>query len=186
MITTNSSNNSNDNIVDLDVLVSKMEKEDSRNLRLMRNFKWIYFVFAITYAPMILNPNNEWNIRIAGVCNALAFILFALAFRKFHKIYKSVDYSVPLLEMLTKAVDRYKLKLKRIFLVVPSVLLVDVGLVLTDSYGLDSSSLKEVVIFQVCYFGALTLSGFIGYLIWRKRQKPLRDEALRLLKDLES
>lgn len=173
------------NAVDLDNLTGKLQKEDSRNLRLMRSFKWIYFAMAAIYVVMIVNPSYSISYRLAGVCYVLAFILFALVFKKFHREYSNVDYSLALIDMLRKAVERYRLNLKRVLLVLPSVLLIDGGIVLSGSYGVDSDSWGDVLVFQVAYFMALTLSGFVGYLIWRKRQKPLHDSAKQMLADLE-
>lgn len=176
----------NGNTVDIDILIGKMKKEDLRNLRLMRSFKWIYLGMAVIYVLMVVNPTYDILRRLAGVCYVLAFVLFSLVFRKLHKEYSEVDYSVALVNMLKKAVARYKLNLGRLLLVLPSVLLVDLGIVLSGSYGVDANSWNDVLIFQVAYFLALTISGFVGYLIWRKRQKPLHDSAKQMLEDLES
>ena len=75
---------------------------------------------------------------------------------------------------------------KNILITLPSVILIDVGLTLSDIHESTGNQLERIIVIQVIYFSAMGISGFIGYLIWRKRQKPLYDGAVQKLKDLEN
>lgn len=175
-------------IVNMDSLIVNLRKEDSRNLKLMRNFKWLYLVMIIIYALlMVVNPDPELEMhhRLTGISYVIAFGLFVLIFRKYHKEYSEVDYTLPVVEMLSKAAKRYKFRWKSILICMPSILLIDFGVVLSDFFAVPSIDWNSIIYFQLIYFGLLLISGFVGYIIWRARQKPLYDGAMRLLKELE-
>jgi len=173
---------------DMDSLIANLRKEDSRNLKLMRNFKWIYLVMIVLYALlMVVNPDPDLELhhRLTGVCYVVAFGLFVLIFRKYHKEYSEVDYTLPVVEMLTKAAKRYKFRWKSILICMPSIVLIDIGVVLSDFFASPEIDWSNIINFQLIYFGLMTISGFAGYIIWRTRQKPLYDGAIQLLKELE-
>lgn len=175
-------------IVNMDSLIVGLRKEDSRNLKLMRNFKWIYLVMIIMYALlMVVNPDPdlEMHHRLSGICYVIAFGLFVLIFWKYHKEYSEIDYTLPVVEMLNKAAKRYKFRWKSILICMPSVILIDIGVVLSDFFVNPEIDWSSIVIFQLIYLGLMTISGFVGYIIWRTRQKPLYDGAMQLLKELE-
>lgn len=175
-------------IVNMDSLIVGLRKEDSRNLKLMRNFKWIYLVMIIMYALlMVVNPDPdlEMHHRLSGICYVIAFGLFVLIFWKYHKEYSEIDYTLPVVEMLNKAAKRYKFRWKSILICIPSVILIDVGVVLSDFFATLEVDWSSIINFQLIYFGLMTISGFVGYIIWRTRQKPLYDGAMQLLKELE-
>lgn len=178
------------NFVNMDTLVINLKNEDSRNLRLMKNFKWIYFVMIIVYTLLlVVNPDPELDIyhRISGLCYVVSFVFFWLIFRKYHKEYSEIDYSLPLFDMLTKAAERYKMGYKNFLLVIPPILLIDVGLTISFTDHLGSTEfINKILFIQAIYIPVICISGFIGYMIWKKRQKPLRDGALQLLKELKS
>lgn len=181
-------NNEPNNFIDMEALLMNLKNEDSRLIKMMRNFKWIYIVMIIFYTLlMIVNPDPDLEIhhRISGLCYVLSFVFFMLIFRKYHKEYSQIDYSLPSSEMLTKAADRYKMKYKNFIILVPPLLLMDIGLTISFCYQLTSYELtNRIFIIQAIYIPVIVISGFIGYLFWRKRQKPLRDGALQMLKDL--
>ncbi|BDX38174.1 hypothetical protein CYCD_15290 [Tenuifilaceae bacterium CYCD] len=174
---------------DMDSLIANLRKEDSRNLKLMRNFKWIYLVMIVLYALlMVVNPDPDLELhhRLTGVCYVVAFGLFVLIFRKYHKEYSEVDYSLPVVEMLTKAAKRYKFRWKSILICMPSIILIDIGVVLSDFFAIPEIDWSSIINFQLIYFGLMIISGFAGYIIWRVRQKPLYEGAMQLLKELQN
>ena len=180
--------NTNKKFDGIDSLVVNLKKEDLRNLNLMKSFKWIYLVMIIAYALlMVVNPDPDLKLhtRISGICYVVAFGIFMLIFRKYHKEYSEIDYTVPVLEMLSKAAKRYKFRWKSILICLPSIILIDIGVVLSDFFINPEIDWSSIVIFQLIYFGLMTTSGFVGYIIWRTRQKPLYDGAMQLLKELE-
>jgi hypothetical protein len=176
------------NLIDMDTLLANLKNEDKRTLRTMKNMRWLYFAMIIVYTLlMVVNPDPELQIhhRISGLCYVLSFAMFALIFQKYNKEFSSIDYSLSSSEMFTKAAERYNLNFKRYLLVIPPLLLIDAGLTISEHYRwttLDPA--VSILLTQAIYLGVILIGWFIGYLIWRKRQKPLRDGALQILKEL--
>jgi len=182
--------NNSENGTDFNSLIQRLQKEDSRNLKTFKNFQWIFLVFIFIYGFIfIVNPfiDRGWLDRLTGVCYILGFLIFGLIFRKYYHEYKSIDYSLPVAEMLMKAADRYELKLKKIWIVIIPVLLIDAGITISIFKGFTAfTSWERIGLVQLFYLPTMCISFLIGIAIWYKRQKPLRDEALKLLKELQS
>ena len=180
--------NTNKKIDSIDSLVVNLKKEDLRNLNLMKSFKWIYLVMIIAYALlMVVNPDSDLKLhnRISGICYVVAFGIFVLIFRKYHKEYSEIDYTLPVVEMLSNAAKRYKFRWKSILITLPSLILIDIGVVLSSFFDAPEIAWNRVIYFQIFYFALMGVSGFVGYMIWRKKQKPLYEGAIQLLKELE-
>lgn len=180
--------NTNKKFDSIDSLVVNLKKEDLKNLNLMKIFKWIYLVMIIAYTLlMVVNPDSDLKLhnRISGICYVVAFGIFMLIFRKYHKEYSEIDYTVPVVEMLSKATKRYKFRWKSIVITLPSLILIDIGVVLSSYFDTPEIDWYRVFYFQLFYFTLMFISGFIGYLIWKKKQKPLYEGAMQLLKELE-
>jgi len=72
-------------------------------------------------------------------------------------------------------------------LIIPPILLVDLGTVLLKYDPAKAENLSSIIVeSQILLFSSLGVGLFIGYFIWRKRQKPLRDAAKAMLKEIES
>jgi len=189
-----SKNNNSDNefestnLIDMDTLLANLRNEDKRTLRTMKNMRWLYFAMIIIYTLlMVVNPDPELQIhhRISGLCYVLSFAIFALIFQKYNKEFSSIDYSLSSSEMFRKAAERYNLNFKRYLVVIPPLLLIDAGLTISEYYRWTTvDPVVLILITQAIYLGVILIGWFIGYLIWRKRQKPLRDGALQILKEL--
>jgi len=175
---------------DMDRFIGGLQKEDNRNLKMTRNFKWVMWVLVTLYAFVFLfNPDKEITLtqRIGGLCYVIAFAIFGLIFRKFNIEYKSVDYGVPVVEMLTLAAKRYNMFQRKLMLIIAPILLVDAGMVLVLMNHSGMKSITEVILLvQEILVPSLLIGLTIGVFIWRKRQKPLRDAAMAMLKEIES
>lgn len=182
MTTNNTDNNG------LDKLIKGLKSEDSRNEKISRRLQWLYWgLLPIYISFLVFNPGGEFNSldRIGFGCYIVGFISFAFLFRYNSKDYKNVDYSIATIEMLKKAAKRYKLFQKSLLLVIVPVIAIGAGMVL--STGTDGELiLKNILLTQAMYWGAITLGFCIGVVIWFKRSKPLRDHALDLIKEIES
>jgi len=179
----------NGNQVNLDSLIKNVKAEDDKNLRISKSFLWVYIILAIIYAGlMVFNPDSDIKLadRISGACYLASMVIFALMFKKGLKEYRSIDYTLPLIEMLRGVAKRYQLKARKFILLSIPILLMDVGLTLSFYEDiLPMEPINRVLIIQVFYIPVMTISGFIGYLVWRRKQKPLRDNALMLIEELE-
>lgn len=174
--------------IDIEVLSSKMVAEDNRNIKMMKRFNIFYWVLIPFYFLFfIVNPDKdiEWQNRITGLCYILAFFSFYLIFRHYIKEYSNVDYSLPTTEMLRKAIARYKLfQLKTVFILIP-LILIDIGVSVSGFRFVDiADQLTRIVYIQAIFWPMILVAFFVGVLIWRQRQKPLRDRAIQLLDEL--
>lgn len=176
-------------IVDIDALVTGLKKEDVRNLKMAKNFRWFLMAMTVFYTLlMVVNPDPELMVhhRISGLCYVTAFALFAIVFTRLYREFRDIDYSVSSAEMLEQAAKRYKFATWRYIWVMPSLVLVDAGLTISYFYRLTSfEPLERILLVQAFFIPVIVTAGFIGHLIWRKRQKPLYDSALQLLQELQ-
>jgi drug/metabolite transporter (DMT)-like permease len=164
-------------------LISSLKKKDTNYSKLSKNFKYVYYALVPVYIILtVLELSEEYNIYILvkGVCFTLAMGIFAVIFTIFQKKYGNVDYSEPTLTMLKKAADRYKIFKKHTWWALLSVLLIDLAMAFEPH--LDESYWE----FQVIFLGAIVIAFGIGVAIWFKKYKPLRDAALKLIKEIEA
>jgi len=178
--------NETNNFIDMSTLISKLKAEDSTNLQLSTMFKWAYIALIVIYAIFLLvNYDKDLLNLISDLSFIISFILFAIIFVYNEKEYKKIDYSLPLVQMLKKGADRYKLSIPRNLVVFLPVIIMDIGLTLNfydEPFG--GTSFNRVLIVQAIYLPVMFLSGYIGFKVWKKKKKPLRDEALKMLKEL--
>jgi hypothetical protein len=181
----------NEKLIDMEALLSNLKKEDLRIEKMLSGLKWMYVVLVIAYSLMfIANPDPDlgWSTRISGVCYVLAFIYLAILFRKYVADQQNTDYSVPLVEMLSKAAERHGMQYRRIWALLPPLFLIDAGISLSIGFQHHFSAvepLHRILIVQAVYIPVILVSYLAGYLIWYKRQKPIRDEALKMLKKIQ-
>jgi len=179
----------NKHLLDIDGLIPGLQKEDRRNVRVMRNFQWLMWILIpIYFGLLVVNPDKDltWSYRAGGACYVLAFLAFALIFRIYIKEYKTVDYGLPTTVMLKKAIERYRLfHPKKLFVLIP-VALVDAGLIFFSLNDDKSGDSLSILTFQILYWGIMSLGTGVGIWIWHRRQKPLRDAARELLREIES
>lgn len=182
-------NDKNNHLLDINGLIPGLQKEDRRNVRVMRNFQWLMWILIpIYFGLLVVNPDKDltWSYRAGGACYVLAFLAFALIFRVYIKEYKTVDYGLPTTVMLKKAIERYRLfHPKKLFVLIP-VALVDAGLIFFSLNHDNADDSISILTSQIFYWGGMLLGASVGVWIWHRRQKPLRDAAIELLREIES
>jgi len=171
----------NDNI-NLDQLVGKLQKADNRYAKLSKGLQILYWVMIPLYSTLAIidytESNNIYDL-MSGLCYVASFFIFAIFFGKYQKEYKYADYSLPTLKMLKNAAYRYKpFQLKKIWILF-AVLFMDIGLSMNTSLGF------AVLNIQIYFLGSMLVAALIGLLIWYVKYKPLRDNALRLVAEIE-
>jgi hypothetical protein len=174
--------------IDLGQLVMDLKREDTRYLAMTGSFRWIMLGFAILYFLQFIagfifdRPDID---RFGFLFFSLGFLLFALLFKSLHKEYKSVDYGVSTMEMLRKAACRYAFWQTKTYLTIIPMVFTAIGFSFTSQRGFpfENQSLRILVAFASIML-LLSCSAIIGYLIWRKREKPLRDKALAILEEM--
>jgi hypothetical protein len=180
------------NTIDADDLISRTQAEDSRNSRMMKSIFYLYLFCTAFYTLLfVVNPDPDLTKldRLAGLCYVTAFITGTFFFRKEYKALKNVVYAVPLLQLLQQNEVRYRFFSHKWWYVILIVLLIGAGLSISFTnpmrFGMYTTSEKLVVIHGI-YWSVLTISGFVGYRIWKKRSWPIWKDSKDLLKELES
>lgn len=173
----------------MEEFIEKLKNEDDRNLKISRNFQWVMWVLSLIYAYVFIirgwHENTIYR-QIGWSQYVLGFLSFGLIFNYLKRIYQQINYGLPTLMMLKEAAERYQLFQYKMSLVFTPILFIDAGMVLViyDPIGHDSIW-RAFFITQASIIPAVALGLFFGIRVWRKRQKPIRDFALRMIEELE-
>lgn len=171
--------NRNTNLADL---VGRLKKEDQHYSRLSNGLQIVYFVLLPIYLILLvvhIIEGSAWYEILGSVCFALSMLIFALFFRRYYKEYKYVDYAQPMLIMLKEAAFRYQPFQWRIIWILFALILMDIGMSLT-TFKMENTGWV-----QILFIGSLGVGVVIGYIVWWIRYRPLRMDALKLIKEIE-
>lgn len=166
----------------LEELTIKLKNEDSNYAKISKSFQIMYWVFIPVYLLLSifeLKETGDINYIFSGICYAVSFLVFALVFRNYYREYITVNYSLPTLEMLKKAALRYKLFRLKTLWIVAALLFLDAGLCF------NTNSYFNVLKIQALYMGSLLLGVIAGLIVWRIKYKPLRDNLLSMVSEIE-
>lgn len=164
-------------------IVNRLRDKDQNYAKLSKRFQYVYFAFIPIYVIMIiahLIQGEPLQYTLSGVFYLLGMLSFAFIFRYYSKHYNTINYAEPTLIMLKKAAKRYK-PFQRITLVV-LIPLVFINLGLTLSSLEDHTSILTI---QLFFWGALSFGLIGGIILWYVKYKPMRDDILKLIADLE-
>jgi hypothetical protein len=167
---------------DFTQLVSKLKNQDNIYSKISRAIQIMYWIFIPVFAFITFREyfvTEKISELISGACFILAFLIFALFFGRYHKEYKYVDYSLPTIQMLKNAAFRYQPFQSRQVWILLALILVDLGLTFDWMNG------TSVIEIQLTFIGVIIFSILIGLIIWYYKYKPLRDDALRLISEIE-
>ena len=191
-MTFNNKTNNLEEPVNLDQVMDSLKKLDSRNKKLMHGMYIVYVVFALIYTGLlILNPDPELglNRRLQGGMYVLIFSMSAIYFRYHFRKNKAVDYSAPVLEMLTAARNRHKLWTKgTVCFIIALVGLTDIVVtwaIIDDKFLADYSLIIKILLVQAVYFITMGISFLIGYTTWRRKSMPLVHNLNRIIEELK-
>ena len=166
----------------LEQLIVKLRNEDLNYARLSKVTQIVYWAFIPMYT--IITGISLWeswdtNRLIGGICYILAFLIFAIFFGNYYKEYKYVDYSLPTIIMLKKAAYRYQPFQKKSVWIFLALILMDIGM------SLNTSHLFSAYNTHIMFAGLIAVAIVAGYIFWVFKYKPLRDNALHLIKEIE-
>jgi glucan phosphoethanolaminetransferase (alkaline phosphatase superfamily) len=168
---------------ELNVLIHKLKNEDERYARISKSLQILYWVLAPIYLILITRDivvKSSVESIVGSFCFLFGMIAFALLFSFYYRDYKFVDYAQPTLVMLKKAARRYKPFYGKGWLAFVGVILLNIGL------SLHSLFESDLLTIQIVYWGVMIAAVLIGLGIWWVRYKPIRDEALQLVREMES
>ncbi|WP_372643779.1 hypothetical protein [Ancylomarina sp.] len=170
------------NDINLDQLVGKLQKEDKtygKLFKLLKIIYWIYIPIYILLAIGIFLITKEIDDLFAGFCFIISFIIFALILGNYQKDFKNADYALPTLLMLKNAANRYKpFQLKGLWVIL-AIIFMDAG------FSINSFAKNHIITIQIIFLGIMLISILVGIIIWFIKHKPLRDNALRLVAEIE-
>lgn len=176
----------------LDQVVDQLKRLDTKNKRLMYRMFIFYLIFAVFYLGlMILNPDPELTLenRLQGVIYVLIFVVAALFFRHHYRKTYEADYTAPVLKMLEDARERHKLlkpgKLWFLIFIVTSCDVVVTWALTERTWPAGWSLLTTILVIQAGYFTIMGISYLIGYLIWRKKSRPLVRNLTMLIEEFK-
>ena len=172
---------------DLENLIRNLKIEDTRTLKIIygiQKMQWAVVLIYILLLNWFIYLNVSWYKILGAIILLIAFVGYGFRSGILRKKLEVTDYGVPTIEMLEKVAHRYRFQIfhKGAKFDVALFILVDTGL----CFMLYSNPFFGILFIQVFFVIAFAFSFLIGYLIWEKRQKPLRDRALDLLKEIES
>jgi len=178
-------------IPQLDQVVDQLKRLDNKNKRLMFRMFVFYLVFAALYLGLtLLNNDPEFTLenRIQGALCVLIFLVTAVFFwHHYRKTYKA-DYGAPVLKMLEDARDRHKLlRPGKMWFMIFIVLTCDVVVtwaLIDAAWPATWNVLTIILVVQAGYFSLMSVSYLIGYLIWRKKSRPLVWNLTKLIDEL--
>lgn len=166
-----------------DKLIVKLKTEDARYATLSRAIQIIYWIFIPLFFLITIleyTETRESDQLIGGALFILSFLIFAIFFGNYYKEYKYVDYSLPTIQMLKKAAYRYKpFQLKALWVLL-AIVLMDGGLTFKREFN------ETVLDVQIYFISLMVVAVIVGLIIWYFKYKPLRDEALKLISELEN
>ncbi len=176
----------------LDQVVDQLKRLDTKNKKLMFRMFVFYLVFAVFYLGlMILNPDPELTLenRLQGVLYVFMFLVAAFFFRHHYRKTYEADYTAPVLKMLEDARERHKLlKPGKIWFIIFIVITCDVVVTwaLADqTWPANWTRLTTILVVQVGYFTIMAISYLVGYLIWRKKSRPLVRNLTMLIEEFK-
>ena len=177
-------------ITNIDEFVSKMKSEDANNLRIAKTMYIIYFVGIFLYSGLfvrsIIAGEGLWD-AISWFLMVLGFVAFTLIFWMSKSIYKKVDYSVSVMEMLRQAKTRYKFWHPMVWPAILGYYFVATGASISMTSDLDSTwnMLERLGAANLFFTPVFLISFFFGWKRWQKRSKPICDYASEVLMDAE-
>ncbi|MBI9067441.1 MAG: hypothetical protein JEZ09_09125 [Salinivirgaceae bacterium] len=175
--------NNKNNPIDIETLMADLQNKDLQYSNLSKRFKVIYLIFVPIYtviASTELIVDFNFMVLLSSICFVHSMIIFAIIFNRYQKEYRSVNYAEPTLMLLKKAAYRYNPLRKETWWVLTSVAILIIGLAISSSnHGIDLSTAFSFLL-------GLISGLIVGAIVYVKKYKPLRDNALRLIKEIEN
>lgn len=171
----------NTHTINLPELTQKLKTSDINYARIVKGIQTLYWILIPLYIILTIIQIVEkapLTQLAGGSCIVISMLIFAFLMRYYYQEYSNVDYSQPTLIMLKKAAYRYKPFQKQAVWALLALLIMGVGLTLNN---LEFNTTKIII-----SYGILMLASVIAGLIWWYfRYKPLRDDALQLIREIE-
>lgn len=178
------------NSIDMESFIGKLKEEDKSYLLIVQTFKWVYLfltgLYFLIYFAFPFRDSTSLQ-KLSDLLFILAFAFLFIIFSRYYRMFRKLDYSVSLSEMLSKVIKRYRLSIATFIEASVPLLLIDLSITLNIYHDLTwMSPVSRVLVVQAFLIPLFVGAGYIGYLVWKKKQKPLVDNAKEMLKDLNA
>lgn len=168
-------------------LIGDLKSADGLNRRIVKVLIAVYILFIPAMLYLYLSLSEMYlaeKIGLSLILIGASIVLYTAL--KINKENNFIDYGLPTIVMLKKAIIRHQFihpRAKPVFL---GALFIMIGSSFSH-LGADLSNPDiHAFLLQIPFFICAVLFGFaVGGAIWLKRQKPVRDRAKQLLLELE-
>ena len=175
---------------DIDTLINNLQSKDGNFKKAVKVLQIFFFVLILIFTvAYVFNPDPEMglNQRIGGGCYVIAFGLLAFHFRKKHTIYKDVNYSASVKELMVEAEKGYRFWKNNQLNSIMAIVLLDVGtcLIIISYFSGKWSHLQILIGVQVFYLLSAGIGFIFGYIKWKKEIRPFWVSLKSQLKEFE-
>ncbi len=175
-------NNLAHNEIDFSQFVNQLKKADKRASLLYNIVKIFYLLimafFLVMFVIIFKFSNNVLyeSLNTILILSGLILVYIYLHYRG--KDYKNADYSQTTYVMLQQTSERYKPFLTKDLLSIPGLVLMMLGTSLNSGRGFLFALVLLIV--------AGLVGVIIGFVWWYFKWKPIKDNADRMLREMES
>lgn len=175
-------------IIDIDVLIPKLQSKDAENMKLTRAMQFVFIMLILMFTIFFIifpTPESGVNLRLAGAFCIPGFLIFLIYFSYYYQRYKRVNYTDSVKSVLQSAEKRFRFWHPIFFVVFIATVLIGIGV------GLIFTPKLPELWSSIIVYGTVTviLMGFsfgfyVGYKQWEIDSKPLWMATKKLLKEL--
>ncbi len=177
-------NNKTHKDLDLPQFINKLKRFDKKARILYNGTKVFYLIIIAFFLLVILLPvffedkGFLDRVFVNGLLTIAGLIIIYIYLHYRGKDYKNIDYSQTTYEMLKKTSERYKPFLTKDLWVLPGLTLMSIGISLNSHMGFWKH--------ELLFWGIVLAAGCLGFIYWYFKWKPLKENADRLIREIES
>lgn len=180
--------NKENSILDIDVLIPKLQSKDAENMKLTRVMQVVFIPLILLFTVLFIAfPDTESgvNLRLAGAFCIPGFLIFLIYFSYYYQKYKRVNYTDSVKSVLQSAEKRFRFWHPIYLVVFVAVIIIGIGIGFIFTPMIPDSLSSIIICGTVIVILMGFLSGFyVGYKQWEKDSKPLLMATKKLLLEL--
>jgi len=181
--------NSDEN--EMNQFIQKLKIQDQKDRKNLKNFQVFFIIVLIFYFGLfILNPDPYLTIidRLVGSFFVIAFLLFLLFLKRHISSYTSIKYDEMMLLFLKKAEKRYRFLLEDSYILIPFLLLIDVGsctAFVVNYWPAQYGFISGILVFQVIFALIMSLGLIIAKRKWRRNKSEIYYSIKNLINEFQ-
>jgi hypothetical protein len=181
---------------ELPEIIERLKKGETAIKNAFKAIIMLYWIVIAIYVLRILLSKHNFlsNNNIGAILVLIGSVLIVIFFKKAIKNYPKFDISAPTITLLNDIVKRYKtfkyfnnFPLKNIMMFLIGLLLMQIGVTIMIYHSLGFlSPILRIIYVQLAYLFLYLLCAVFGIIVWYKKYKPLINNALNLIKEIEA